>query len=112
MHTSLRKSPGVALGVALSLSFAATASAQTPDPAKWAEVQRKAKEEGQLVVSGPPFQGLRTALAAAFKQRHGIELNYLGMFAGEAITRIDTESKAGKVSKRDSSSVPVGGKAR
>ena len=98
MRTSLQKPLAVTFGVALALSFAVAASAQTPDPAKWAEVQKKAKEEGQLVLSGPPFQGLRTALSSAFKQRYGIDLNYLGMFAGEAITRIDTESKAGKVS--------------
>ena len=98
MRTNLQKPLALTFGIALALSFAIAASAQTPDPAKWAEVQKKAKEEGQLVVSGPPFQGLRTALSSAFKQRYGIELNYLGMFAGEAITRIDTESKAGKVS--------------
>ena len=89
---------GAMLGLVFALSIATAALAQTPDPAKWEEVQRKAKEEGQVVVAGPPFQGLRTALASAFKQRYGIELNYLGMFAGEVITRVDTESKAGKVS--------------
>ena len=97
MRTSLGSPQAVTFGIALALAFAATAFAQTPDPAKWAELQRKAKEEGQLVLSGPPFQGLRTALSSAFKQRYGIELNYLGMNAGELITRVDTESKAGKV---------------
>ncbi len=98
----MRMKPAIALGSILGLAFAVSTSigayAQTPDPAKWEELQRKAKEEGQVVVAGPPFQGLRTALAAAFKKRYGIELNYLGMFAGEVITRVDTESKAGKVS--------------
>src|ERR1700761_1381390 len=96
MCINLRKSLDAALGAVLTLSFATIASAQTGDRSKWAELQRKAKEEGQVVVAGPPFQGLRTALSAAFKQRYGIELNYLGMFAGEVITRVDTESKAGK----------------
>jgi iron(III) transport system substrate-binding protein len=98
MCIMLRNYLSAPLAVGFALSVATGAFAQTGDPAKWAEVQRKAKEEGQVVISGPPFQGLRTALAAAFKQRYGIELNYLGMFAGESITRIDTESKAGKVS--------------
>src|SRR5437588_7803103 len=84
-------------GTAFTLVLATASSAQTPDPAKWTEVQKKAKEEGQLVLAGPPFQGLRTALASAFKQRYGIELNYLGLMAGEVITRVDTEAKAGKV---------------
>src|SRR5258708_29050837 len=89
---------GATLGAAFALSICTAALAQTPDPTKWEEVQSKAREEGKVVVAGPPFQGLRTALASAFKQRYGIELNYLGMFAGEVITRVDTESKAGKVS--------------
>jgi len=98
MSIILRNSLRATFAIGLTVALATGALAQAGDPAKWAEVQKKAKEEGQLVVSGPPFQGLRTALSAAFKQRYGIELNYLGMFAGEAITRIDTESKAGKVS--------------
>jgi len=98
MHSNLQSALRVIFGIGFALSFATIACAQPGDPAKWAEVQRKAKEEGQVVVAGPPFQGLRTALSAAFKQRYGIDLNYLGMFAGEVITRVDTESKAGKVS--------------
>jgi hypothetical protein len=41
------------------------------------------------------------AISAAFKQPYGIDPTYLGMNgmnAGKVITRIDTESKAGKVS--------------
>src|SRR6185437_1555825 len=92
MRILLRTSLDATLGVALGLVFTTAVLAQSGDAAKWAELQRKAKEEGQVVVAGPPFQGLRTALTAAFKQRFGIELNYLGMFAGEVITRVDTES--------------------
>jgi ABC-type Fe3+ transport system substrate-binding protein len=77
--------------------LASPAQSQTADPAKWQELQRKAKEEGQLVIIGPPFPGLRTAISNEFKSRYGIEVSYLGMNAGEAITRVDTESKAGKV---------------
>jgi ABC-type Fe3+ transport system substrate-binding protein len=86
-----------ALGAAIAVAVVTAAVAQTPDPAKWAEVQKKAKEEGQLVLAGPPFQGLRTALTSAFKERYGIELNYLGLNAGETIARVDTESKAARV---------------
>jgi ABC-type Fe3+ transport system substrate-binding protein len=97
MPASLRNYLAAASGVACALALATATFAQTPDPAKWAELQKKAKEEGQLVLAGPPFQGLRTALSNAFKERYGIELNYLGLNAGEVITRVDTESKAGKV---------------
>jgi ABC-type Fe3+ transport system substrate-binding protein len=97
MTPSLRNFLAAALGASFVSVLATAGGAQTPDPAKWAELQKKAKEEGQLVLAGPPFQGLRTALASAFKERHGIELNYLGLMGGEVITRVDTESKAGKV---------------
>jgi ABC-type Fe3+ transport system substrate-binding protein len=97
MPTSLGNCLTAAYGVAFVLVLASASLAQTADPAKWAELQKKAKDEGQLVVAGPPFQGLRTALTGAFKERYGIELNYLGLMGGEVITRVDTESKAGKV---------------
>lgn len=87
------------LGTALvGATFAAGALAQTPDPAKWAEIQKKAKAEGEVVVTGPAVPSLRAALSEAFSKRFGIPLNYSGANAGETITRIDTEFKAGKVS--------------
>src|SRR6516165_10795921 len=87
----------VILAAALNVTIVLVATlphAQIADPAKLAEVQTKAKEEGQLVLSGPPFPGLRNA----FNERYGITLTYLGLNAGEIITRVDTESKANKVS--------------
>jgi len=96
MRTGLGNSLGTTFGITLALGFSTFALAQTPDATKWADVQRKAKDEGQLIVAGPPAQGLRSALSKAFKDRYGIELNYLGMNSGEVITRIDTESKAGR----------------
>lgn len=49
----------LAAAVNVTVAFIATASvAQTADPTKWAELQAKAKEEGQLVLSGPPFVSL------------------------------------------------------
>lgn len=101
MHTSLVYSLAATIGMALTVAFSAATLAQSPDPAKWAELQKKAKEEGQLVLAGPPSPGLRSGLIAAFKERYGIEIDYLGMNAGEAITRIDTEFKAGKVTIDD-----------
>ena len=71
------------------------AHAQTPDAAKWADVQAKARAEGELTVTGPPAPPLRAALSAAFQARHGISLNYIGETTGAVMARIDTESKAG-----------------
>ncbi|MBM3485350.1 MAG: extracellular solute-binding protein [Alphaproteobacteria bacterium] len=97
MRRYLGGTVGAIAGVALAGTISTSAIAQTADPAAWAALQQRAKAEGQLVVTGPPFQGLRNAMVAAFKERFGIELNYLGLFAGEVIARVDTESKAGKV---------------
>jgi len=97
MLTNLHKLLATTFGAALALTLAHAASAQAPNQAKWAELQAKAKAEGELVLAGPPFQGLRIALTSAFRHRYGIELNYLAMNAGEVITRVDTESRAGKV---------------
>jgi len=98
MRIGFARAAAAVVGIVVAGSTVGPGSAQTADPAKWQEVVKKAKEEGQLVVSGPPFPGLRTALIGAFKERFGIELNYLGMNAGEVITRVDTEAKAEKVS--------------
>jgi ABC-type Fe3+ transport system substrate-binding protein len=98
MRASLGDQLAASFALAAALTLSATSFAQTPDAANWAELQKKAKEEGQLVLSGPPFQGLRTALTNAFKARYGIDVNYLALNAGEIITRIDTEYKAGRTS--------------
>lgn len=98
MRMGLGRLAPVIVGAAFTASIATAGLAQTADPAKWQELIKKAKEEGQLSITGPPFPGLRTALTSAFKERFGIELSYLGMNAGEVITRVDTESKAAKVS--------------
>jgi len=94
MHVLKWAVAGAVSGAMLS----GVAAAQTADPAKWAELQAKAKQEGQMVMTGPPFPGLRTAIIEAFGKRYGIQVNYIGANGGEIITRIDNESKAGKVS--------------
>jgi len=81
------------VAVGASASFA-----QTADPAQWSALQTRAKKEGHLVVAGPPFPGLRIALTNAFNKRYGMIMTYLGMNAGEIITRVDTETKADKIS--------------
>jgi ABC-type Fe3+ transport system substrate-binding protein len=74
------------------------AQAQVPDAGKWAEIQKLAQAEGELNVTGPPSPPLRAALSAAFKARHGINLNYIGETTGVVMARIDTEFKVGRLS--------------
>jgi iron(III) transport system substrate-binding protein len=84
--------------VALLAALNGRAQAQVADPAKWAELQKAARAEGELNVTGPPSPPLRAALSAAFKARHGITLNYFADTTSAIMARIDEEFKANKLS--------------
>src|SRR5438093_1238980 len=76
--------------------FAPETSAQSPDWRKsWDELVEAAKKEGKVVVSGPPSAQRRRALPAAFKERFGITLEYLGGRSGDMATRLRAERLAG-----------------
>lgn len=73
-----------------------SAAAQTSDWKKsWDETLAAAREEGKVVVSGPPSQELRRTLPAAFKARYGITVDYLGGRSTELATRLRAERQAG-----------------
>jgi iron(III) transport system substrate-binding protein len=73
-----------------------SAAAQTSDWKKsWDETLAAAREEGKVVVSGPPSQELRKTLPAAFKARYGITVDYLGGRSTELATRLRAERQAG-----------------
>jgi hypothetical protein len=61
----------------------------------WEETLAAAKKEGKVTVSGPPSQELRRALPAAFKERFGITLEYLGGRSSETATKLRVERQAG-----------------
>ncbi len=61
----------------------------------WEETLTAARAEGKVVVSGPPSQELRTVLPAAFKNRYGISVEYLGGRGTEVSTRMRAERQAG-----------------
>jgi hypothetical protein len=61
------------LGAVIAVAPATSARGQTADPAKWVQLQKKAKEEGTTRFVRTAFPGLRTALSGAFNQRYGIE---------------------------------------
>lgn len=80
----------------LSMVLAPGAIAQTGDWKKlWEETLVAARKEGKVVVSGPPSQDLRQALPAAFKERFGITLEYLGGRSSEATAKLRAERQAG-----------------
>jgi iron(III) transport system substrate-binding protein len=61
----------------------------------WEETLKAAREEGKLVVSGPPSAELRKVLPAAFKARYGINMDYLGGRSTESAARMRAERQAG-----------------
>jgi iron(III) transport system substrate-binding protein len=84
--------------VTLLVALCPRTEAQIADAAKWAELQRAARAEGELNVTGPPSPPLRAALTAAFKARHGVTLNYFGDTTGAIMARVNEEFKANKMS--------------
>jgi iron(III) transport system substrate-binding protein len=72
------------------------AVAQTSDWKKsWDETLAAAREEGKVVVAGPPSQELRRTMPAAFKARYGINVEYIGGRSTELATRLRAERRAG-----------------
>jgi ABC-type Fe3+ transport system substrate-binding protein len=66
--------------------------------ARWNELIEAAKREGELIVSGAPSPKVRTELPAAFQNRFGIEVEYLGTRTGELMARFEAERAAGQYS--------------
>src|SRR5581483_2435506 len=77
---------------ALAPSAAPAASGASPGPAgweqQWNDLVAKAKQEGELVISGPPSGTTRTELPAAFRNRFGIEMTYLAVNTSDLISRL------------------------
>src|SRR5215469_10251960 len=84
-----------ALLVALVLAPAAWAQSPQSPQSSWDGLVAAAKKEGKVVVSGPPSQELRQAMPAAFKERFGVTLEYLGGRGNDVATRLRTERRAG-----------------
>jgi iron(III) transport system substrate-binding protein len=81
---------------------AAAAKPQAPTnvaavPATWDELLAAAKAEGKVVVTGAPDTDTRQKLPAAFKQRFGIEMEYLPDATG-VTSRLQGERAAGQYS--------------
>jgi iron(III) transport system substrate-binding protein len=68
--------------------------AAAPDQA-WNALVDAARQEGKVVVKGPPAAEVRTELPKAFRARFGIELEYLGGPTGPFATQLTHERQAG-----------------
>lgn len=100
----------------LSLVGACAASTSTPTPAAPAattkdsssqgkskaednaEIARLARQEGKLVVwGGTDPQGFMDKMIQIFKERHGVEVQYVALRAGDIMAKLPAEVAAGKV---------------
>jgi ABC-type Fe3+ transport system substrate-binding protein len=84
--------PGAASGPVTHTADAAAGWEQ-----QWNDWIASARQGGQLVLAGPPNPDLRVALPAKFKERFGVEMEYVALPAnqGEFIERLIKERAAG-----------------
>lgn len=64
----------------------------------WSAWQAAAKQEGTVVVFGPPTPKLRETLPAAVKSKLGLDLKYTGQDGGAFVSKLATERAAGTYS--------------
>jgi ABC-type Fe3+ transport system substrate-binding protein len=84
--------PAPAGGVSAPSGAAPGASAGGDE---WDALVAAAKQEGGLVVLGPPTPELRRRLPEAFQQRFGIPVEYTGQMSGDYAARLASERLAG-----------------
>lgn len=75
---------------------AATSASATSE--QWEQLLAAGRKEGKVVVGGGPFAGLRDAFSEQFTKDTGIQIEFLGLSAGELVSRVDRETAAGKPS--------------
>ena len=86
--------------VIAALLFAAlTASLAHAQPGdwqkKWDETLKAAREEGKVVVTGPPDPEIRKQLPETFKKRFGIEMEYQSARGSDSANKMRAERAAG-----------------
>ncbi|HLG70342.1 MAG TPA: extracellular solute-binding protein [Chloroflexota bacterium] len=91
----------LAFAVLLLLAGCGGSAAPAASPSggsEWDALVAAAKQEGKVVVKGPPTAAVRTDVAAAFKKQFGIDMEYTGGQSGDAATQLAAERKAGEYS--------------
>src|ERR687885_39917 len=96
---------GAGLGVAgcgrsrapvISTPPPATGAPAAASASDWDALVAAARKEGKVVVSGPPDPGASTRIPEAFRQRFGIEVEYLAGNSSQLAARIQGERAAGQ----------------
>jgi iron(III) transport system substrate-binding protein len=92
-HPSRAAALRTGLAALLASSSPGIASAQH---AGLRELEAAARQEGSLVVDGPPVAELRQALSAGFQQAYGIPISYISSGGSRSSARVRAERAAGK----------------
>jgi iron(III) transport system substrate-binding protein len=75
---------------------APTAAQAAPyDTPLWRELAEAARKEGRLILASGPSPETRLRLPAAFKERFGVEIEYLGGRSSDLANRLQNERAAG-----------------
>src|SRR5262245_47212407 len=93
---------GTACGAGAPVSTPARSSSGGASPAaapgggaaweqQWNDLVAAGRQEGRLVVLGPPTPELRRRVPEAFQQRFGITVEYTGQASGDYAARLDSE---------------------
>ena len=89
-------SAGQAASPSTGAAKPASSAAAQAAAGSWDDILAAAKKEGQVVVSGPPDTETRAKLPPAFKDKFGIDLQYLGGNSSQLAARIESERNAGQ----------------
>jgi iron(III) transport system substrate-binding protein len=65
------------------------------DSPAWRELIAAARQEGKLVLASGPTPAMRQNLPRAFKERFGVEIEYLGGRSSDLANRLENERAAG-----------------
>ncbi len=86
-----------ALVAALNFSALVALAAPAPSNTEWEKTVAAARQEGQVVVTGPPGADVRDALTEGFQKKYpGIRVDYDASTVRDFVPRIVAERKAGQ----------------
>lgn len=92
----LRRNPVLARGSLLAAIILFALPPLARGQQQWEELVSAAKKEGRLTLLGPAEPEARVQLPAAFKDRFGVTVEYIGARGQEAVARLQAEHLAGQ----------------
>jgi iron(III) transport system substrate-binding protein len=76
-------------------SGAAATVPETGSSSEWDQLVAAARQEGRLVIAAAPNPELRVTLPTRFKERFGVEVEYIASLSAQQATKLTSERAAG-----------------